>query len=204
MNLDNGERAEKIAYNFILNLDKEAILYGGMDSTKSDIYSPIYGWIEVKDLTTGARCGQFTESTKHLNSFSSKLIDNPTEENCKCFVREHYTNKKVTHICVVIGNEIKLITLEEFLEHFLFSLQSYGKGSGTRSCPKKDFKAILESSPLFYEKEGKIYCSDLTLYKTYFHLGDDKFYIGKNNEVRKCSKTKNQTWLVEVKNVKVN
>lgn len=36
MNLDNGERAEKIAYNFILNLDKEAILYGGMDSTKSE------------------------------------------------------------------------------------------------------------------------------------------------------------------------
>ena len=69
--------------------------------------------------------------------------------------------------------------------------------------PAADFRQKASLS-LFYEEEGKIYCSDLTLYKTYFHLGDDKFYIGKNNEVRKCSKTKNQTWLVEVKNVKVN
>jgi hypothetical protein len=204
MSLDRGERAEKISYDFILSLDKEAILYGGMDSTKADIYSPIYGWVEVKDLTKGARCGQFTENTKNLNSFAVKLIKNPNEENCKGFVKEHYTNKEVKYICVVINENPKLLSLSDFLNTYSFSLQNYKKNSGTRSCPKKDFERVLKENSSFYEKEGKIYSSDLKLYKTYFYIEDNKFYIGKNNEVRKCGKTKNLTWLIEVKNVKIN
>ena len=48
------------------------------------------------------------KNTKNLNSFAiGKLLKNPTEENCKGFVKEHYTNKEVKYICVVIKENSK-------------------------------------------------------------------------------------------------
>lgn len=88
--------SEDIAYKyFVEKYDNNAKLYGGMDSTVSDIYSFKYGWIEVKDLTHGARAGQFTDSTINENPYSKKLLKDNKEENCKNFVRYHYTQKKL-------------------------------------------------------------------------------------------------------------
>ena len=44
--------------------DDAAVLYGGYNANQSDVYSPRFNsFIEIKDLTNGARCGQFTDST---------------------------------------------------------------------------------------------------------------------------------------------
>lgn len=191
-------KSEEIAYKYILRFDKNAILYGGFDSVKSDIYSEIYGWIEVKDLTNGARCGQFTKSTLDKNPFSKILLIDSCEENCKDFVRYHYKNKNVNLFCVVNNKKVNLMTIEDFLNSFSFSLQSYKKRSGSSIPSKKYWNLILENKDN-YLKGNRLYTKEDGLKNTYFSISNIEFYINKNLEIRQRGKTKNETWLVEVK-----
>ena len=57
-------------------------------------------------------------------------------------------------------------------------------------------KAIFYSA--FIIKDNRVYCTNSNKLKTKFYIDDNEYYINKNSEVRKCSKTKNKTWLVEV------
>ena len=125
-------------------------------------------------------------STYFLNSFAVKLIKNPTEENCKGFVKEHYTNKEVKYICVVINETPKLLSLSDFLNTYSFSLQNYNKNSGTRSCPKKDFERALKENSSFYEKERKKNDTNIT----------SNFSYSNSNicSKQKCKKRKQLKW----------
>lgn len=192
------QNSEELAYQYILRLDPKAIYYGKFNSQSSDIYSEKYGWIEVKDLSHGARCGQFTEKTIQNYNTALKLLECPSEENCKNFVKENYLKKKVNYILEVIDNEITMYLLYDFINTHNFRLQVYNKKSGTSIVPKKDYNKVLNFSSDFIIKDNRVYCTNSNKLKTKLYIDDNEYYINKNSEVRKCSKTKNKTWLVEV------
>ena len=70
----NWEKSEKKAFEwFKNNYDNDAVYQGHNNSTISDIYSPLYNcYIEVKDITNSARCGQFTKSTISNNPYADR------------------------------------------------------------------------------------------------------------------------------------
>lgn len=88
---------EKEAFDWFRNhYDVNAKLQGGSNCHISDIFSPLYNcFIEVKYLDGNtARCGQFTENSIGNNPYSEKLLNYPSSENLKNFVKYHYNQKK--------------------------------------------------------------------------------------------------------------
>lgn len=108
--------------------------------------------------------------------------------------------KQVKYFLCYFNREFQLYTIEEFCNSFAFSIQCYCKKSGTRQVPKKDFKKVLDYSKYFYKAENdRLYCSDRNISGQKFDIEEDEFFVSKKtNEIRKCSKTKNKTYLVEV------
>lgn len=187
---------------FKLNYDKDAILTGGYDSTKSDIYSPQFNeYIEVKQLRPSARCGQFTNTTATYDVCKKVIEGQETEENAKEFVKLHYADKKVNKFIVVSDNDMSLETIEEFLNNHNFQWQTYAKKSGTSSVSKKYYSLILNNLPTEI-RNNRLYITDESLIGQYFWFEGIEFFISKTKttygEVRQCSKTKNKTWLVQV------
>ena len=188
------------------NIDNQAELYGAEDSTQPDIYSPLYeSYIEVKDITNGARCGQFTESTIKNNPYASNIYSGLiTPEICKQFVKFHYEQKNVSHFIIFNNNEISFFTLENLFDNFTFEVQTpYAKRSGTRQAPKKDISILLDmDSEFFLGKDGKVYCPNPNRWGKYVSVNDTfDYYISKQNngELRKRSNTQNLTWHLLIK-----
>ena len=103
----NWEKSEKKAFEwFKNNYDNDAVYQGHNNSTISDIYSPLYNcYIEVKDITNGARCGQFTKSTISNNPYAEAIyLGKNDEETCINFVKEHYRAKRVGAF-IIINNK---------------------------------------------------------------------------------------------------
>lgn len=187
------------------NIDNQAELYGAEDSTQPDIYSPLYeSYIEVKDITNGARCGQFTESTIKNNPYASDIYSGLiTPEICKQFVKFHYEQKNVSHFIIFNNNEISFFTLEDLFSNFIFEVQTpYAKRSGTRSAPKKDIPFLLNFDKSYILKDNKVYCTNNNYWGNYISLFNtfDYYIIKQNNgELRKRSNTQNLTWHLLIK-----
>lgn len=203
------KESEKKAYQwFKTNIDPNANLVGDSDSTVSDIYSPLYdAYIEVKDITNGARCGQFTESTIRDNPFAQAIYDgdlSPT--TCRKFVQYHYNKKNVAYFIVIDVNDISLHSFGDFFTKYIFEVQNpYKKQSGTREAPKKDFSILLDMDAEFFLAEnGRIYCPNPKRWGEYVSVIDTfDYYISKwpgiEGELRKRSSTKNMTWHLLIK-----
>ena len=184
------------------NYDAKAILYGNTDSTKSDIYSPLFNeYIEIKQLCPSARCGQFTSTTANYDLCKEVMNDKWTEENAKEFVRLHYNNKNVSNFLIVSENKISFEHIDDFLNNYHFKWQSYAKKSGTSSVSKKYYSLVLNNVPSEI-KNNRLYVTDNSLIGKYFWFDGIEFYVSKTKstygEIRQCSKTKNKTWLVVV------
>ena len=201
------KESETKAYKwFKQNIDPEAEAMGAEDSTVPDIYSPLYdSYIEVKDITNGARCGQFTESTIKNNPFSQAIYDgNLDADICSQFVQHHYFDKNVSHFIVIKNDDLIFLSWKEFFEQYRFEVQNpYAKRSGTRQAPKKDIDMLLELDCDFYlAEDGKVYCSDERRFGEYVSLNDPfDYFISKQNkgELRKRSTTQNMTWHLLIK-----
>lgn len=201
------KESEKKAYEwFKTNIDPNAEGTGGLDSTKPDIYSPLYdSYIEVKDIANGARCGQFTKSTIKDNPFAQAIYDGDYSPLiCKEFVQYHYSKKNVSHFIVVNGDEMTFHSWEEFFNTYLFEIQNpYPKRSGTGAAPKKDIPLLLDLDKEFVlEENGKVYCHNPSRWNTYISVEDPFDYfisIVNKGELRKRGKTKNMTWHLVIK-----
>ena len=151
--MNNWKNSEIKAYNwFKENIDSAAINCGKEDSTVGDIYSPLYeAYIEVKDITNGARCGQFTESTIKDNPFAQAIYNNDfTLETCRQFVEYHYNKKNVKYFIVINNDNLLFYNFTEFFAAYSFEVQNpYKKRSGTRSAPKKDIPTLLNKDTEF-------------------------------------------------------
>lgn len=197
----NWKLAEDSAYDwFQANIDPNAVQCGGENANTPDIYSPLYGsYVEVKDITNGARCGQFTEGTITNNPFSSDIYNgNYSAETCCNFVKYHYSQKNVTHFIIIDGDSLTLYDFDTFFENYTFDLQApYRKRSGTRQAPKKDIPHLLKINTNFVLSEnGRVYCTDPNRWGTYLITPMGDYFISKNNqgELRKQSNTFNMTW----------
>ena len=194
---------EKQAYEwFKNNYDNQAKFYGQSDSTKSDIFSPQFnGYIEIKQLCPFARCGQFTRTTALYPVCKDVINGIWNEDNAKEFVKLHYNKKQVIKFLIITENDYKLEDFNDFLNNYKFQWQHYAKKSGTRSTAKKYYNQILSLVPSEL-KNNKIYITDDNLIGKYFWIGNNEFFVSKTatnyKEIRQCSKTKNETWLVEV------
>ena len=205
--MENWKQSEERAYAwFKTYIDENAKLLGKENSTIGDIYSPKYStYIEVKDITNGARCGQFTESTIKNNPFAQAIYDgNCGLEICEQFVRYHYTNKQVTHFIIINGDDLSFYSFDDFFLKYNFEVQNpYTKRSGTRSAPKKDISLLLASDINFYlADDGKVYCPDRDKWGTYVSINNlFDYFISKTNqgELRKRSSTMNLTWHLLIK-----
>lgn len=205
--MKNWKTSEQKAYLwFRENIDPNAIDCGKEDSTVGDIYSPLYdAYIEVKDITGGARCGQFTESTIQDNPFAQAIYNGQfTPEICKKFVQYHYTKKRVTHFIVIDNNELSFHSFEDFFLKYTFEVQNpYKKRSGTRQAPKKDISILLDADAEFFlAEDGKVYCYNPSRWGKYASIIDTfDYYISKDNngELRKRSTTQNMTWHLLIK-----
>ena len=196
------EMSEELAYEwFKSTIDANAVLCGKENSYVGDIYSPLYNsYIEVKDITNKARCGQFTESVIARNPHAQAIYNGDySPETCKEFIRYHYNNKGISHFVVINNNIISFHTLEEFLNSYIFEVQQpYAKRSGTSKAPKKDIPILLSMDKEFILKEdGYVYCTNEERYGDYFTMITpfDYFISAKNHgELRKRATTKNLTW----------
>lgn len=192
---------------FKSNIDPDATEIGEENSVVSDIYSPLYdAYIEVKDISNGARCGQFTESTIKNNPYAQAIYNGCADSNiCRDFVKFHYNKKNVSYYIVVDGNDMKFYSAEEFFNSFNFEMQTpYAKRSGTRQAPKKDIPLLLElDSEFFVADDNKIYCSNENRKGEYFSLANpfDYFISKQSGELRKRSSTQNMTWHLLIKKI---
>ena len=191
---------------FRRHFDPTAELRGGYDSTEADIYSPkMLGYVEIKmiDSKHSARCGQFTVNTRFDNPAATAILNgNISQEKLQEFVRYHYNTKKVVGFIVGLNEQTYCyLTFEDFLRECIFSVQSYCKRSGTRSCPIKDQENILKICNDFVRQDNKIYCLNKDKWGEYFFYNGEEFFISLKNqgEIRKCSNTKNMTYHIEVK-----
>ena len=168
--------------------------------------NPLYdAYIEVKDITNGARCGQFTESTIKDNPFAQAIYDGTfTPTICRQFVQYHYTKKNVTHFIVVDGDELSFHSFNDFFAKYIFEVQNpYKKRSGTRQAPKKDISALLDiDAEFFLAEDGRVYCYNSNRWGKYVSVIDTfDYFISKTNkgELRKRSTTQNMTWHLLIK-----
>ena len=201
------KESEKKAYQwFKTNIDPDADPIGASDSTVSDIYSPLYdAYIEVKDITNGARCGQFTESTIQDNPFAQAIYNgeySPT--TCRKFVQYHYNKKNVAYFIVVDGDDISLHSFMEFFATYTFEVQNpYKKRSGTGKALKKHISTLLDMDAEFFLAEnGRVYCYNPKRWGEYVSVEKtDDYFISKDNkgELRKRGTTKNMTWHLLIK-----
>ena len=186
------------------NIDPQAIYKGGEDSTCSDIFSPKYNcYIEVKDITNGARCGQFTESTIRNNPFAADIYAGSEKMNVHCFIRHHYAKKNVRYFIIIDNENIAFYHLEEMFLRYKFSVQNpYAKRSGTRQAPKKDMNLLLKDAD-FELRDGRVYCTNNKRWGEYYSLIDTfDYFIGKSSgELRKRATTKNMTWHLLVEKI---
>ncbi|MDD7753587.1 MAG: hypothetical protein PUJ51_03630 [Clostridiales bacterium] len=205
--MNNWKVAEEQGYLwFKENIDPNAEACGGEDSTVGDIYSPLYdSYIEVKDITVGARCGQFTESTIKNNPFAQAIYDgNDDPKICREFVKYHYSKKNISHFIVINGKDLALYPYDDFFVKFNFEIQKpYEKRSGTRQAPKKDIPVLIAmDSEFILGQDSKVYCNNPNRWGDYFSMTDPfDYFISKNNqgELRKRSSTKNLTWHLLIK-----
>ena len=205
--VQNWKISEQKAFNwFKANIDPNATAIGGEISTFGDIYSPYYdSYIEVKDITGGARCGQFTESTIKDNPFAQAIYDGTYDSNtCRKFVQYHYSKKDVSHFIVIDGDDISFYLFGDFFNKFTFEVQNpYKKRSGTRQAPKKDIQLLLDMDSEFaLGPDDKVYCINSDRWGEYVSVVDTfDYFISKTNrgELRKRSSTQNMTWHLLIK-----
>lgn len=192
--------AEKECFEYIKTMYPDAILKGGYNSQQSDIYIPsINKYIEVKDLTSGCRLGQFVE--RKASDIERKIISGDyTQQDLILGVKQKYQNKQVIGFCVKEKNgSIRYFSLDSFLNVYgpQIKLQCYPKRSGSRSLPKKDIK-LFQKYPSFFwdDSQKKGFISDSSLWDTY---SDEKeiaeYYINKTGEIRKRGISKTFTYL---------
>lgn len=193
--------SENSAYEwFKKNIDPNATQYGGENANVPDIYSPLYeSFVEVKDITNGARCGQFTEGTISNNPFASAIYNgNCSADICCNFVKYHYSQKNVSHFIIIDNDYLTLYDFDTFFASHIFSLQApYCKRSGTRQAPKKDIPYLLnENASFVLSDNGRVYCTDTSQWGTYLITPMGDYFISKTNqgELRKQSNTFNMTW----------
>ena len=183
--------SENRAYQWFKDtIDSNAIAAGKSDSVLSDIYSPLYNaYIEIKDITNGARCGQFTEATIRNNPFAQAIYDGDySPEICKKFIQYHYTQKNVTHFIIINGNDMSFHSFDEFFTKYLFEVQNpYQKRSGTRQAPKKDIPILLNMDDDFtLEEDGRVYCKNSKRWGEYISAVElFDYFISKSNTVSK-------------------
>lgn len=187
------EITEVKALDFIkIAFDSAAYLVGGVDSTKSDIFSSKYDcYIEVKDLSRGdVRLGQYTDSTKHqIQLYLDKGLD--------AFVDYWYSQKNVEYFCLYTNTGFLLLSKQEFLRRFKdnFYLQTpYKKRSGSRKLTKS-LSCELRQKFNLSEQDGRTYCFDLKPH-TYFNFNGYRLFVNQNNEIRIISNTCNTTYHV--------
>jgi hypothetical protein len=205
--MNNWEKSEEKAYNwFKENIDPDAKALGREDSTIGDIYSPLYdSYVEVKDITNGARCGQFTEATIINNPYAQAIYNGDFNTTiCSEFVKYHYTKKSVTHFIIIEGENLSFYSFDDFFTSYSFEVQNpYKKRSGTRQAPKKDISILLEIDKDFILKDdGKVYCCNPNRWGEYVSVFDTfDYFISKTNEgeLRKRSTTQNMTWHLLIK-----
>lgn len=198
--------SEEKAYKwFKTNIDQNAEIIGGGNSTKADIYSPLYdAYVEVKDITNGARSGQFTESTIANNPFAQAIYNGKCDSLiCRDFVKYHYNKKNVAYFIIIDNDEISFYSFEDFFNTYTFEIQTpYKKRSGTRQAPKKDITTLLQLDEDFYlADDDKVYCNNIEKWGNYVSLMNTfDYFISKNNgELRKRSTTQNLTWHLLIK-----
>lgn len=196
--------SETKGYNWYKsNIDPLAVQKGMEDSTHSDIFSPKFNcYIEIKDITNGARCGQFTESTIGDNPYASEIYVNPAQADVCGFVRYHYEKKKVGYFIIIANDQLDFCSLSDFLQKYNFSIQKpYQKRSGTRVTPKKDISLLLQDED-FEMRADRVYCSNPNRWGNYYSLRNPSDYFINTNtgELRKRGTTNNMTWHIIVDN----
>lgn len=197
--------SEQLAFEWVKkNKDSQAKLFGGENSSVSDIYSPKLGWIEVKDLTHGAHCGQFTETTKDNNPYSETLMQNAVDKtDCEKWVRYHYAQKDVNYFITVVDGVINFYTTDEFIINHSFERVIRAKKSGSRHCAKSARSAILALNSKFVLEDNDLWCRDENRFGEYFVCDGKTYVISKHprclGRINQCGTTKNCTWLITVK-----
>lgn len=197
--------SEQKCYLYIKNIYKDAILQGGSNSCCSDIFIPsINKYIEIKDLTSGCRFGQFVEKT--ASKIEQKIISEKyTQQDLILGAKQHYKEKNVEGFCVKKKNgEIEYFSFDSFFYVYQdeIFLQSYYKRSGSRKLPKKDISILSNMYSSFYwdEEQKRGFISDSSLWNTYSNDNKDiaEYYINEKGEVRKRGKTKTFTYLYAI------
>jgi hypothetical protein len=207
--MTNWKKSEIKGFNwFKNNIDPNAKHLGKENSTCGDIFSPLYNtYIEVKDISQRARCGQFNEATIKNNPFAQRIYDGDfTPDACRKFVQYHYTKKNVTHFIVIDEDNLFFYNFEEFFTKYIFEVQTpYKKRSGTSPVPKKDIPALLQADKEFILGENnRVYCYNSNKWGSYVSINNlFDYFISKTNkgELRKRSSIQNMTWHLIIKSL---
>lgn len=198
---------ESMGLTFIQDhLDKNAILMGRSDSTKSDILLSDGSYVEVKQ--PHAQCGQFVADTAGENPYSAIFMSGTehSSEDCRNWVRQHYKNKNVSYF--LIGktyDDFRLYSFEEFFTQakVIFKLQNRsgtGKKSGSADLPQRDFQYIPEEWNAIIENK-KAYSDCAKARYDYIDsqgIARTMYVSPVGNRIKKLSNTNNATWIFQM------
>ena len=205
--------SEEKAYKwFKKNYDPNAIQLGGYDCTVSDIQSPLYGLIEVKEIV--AQCGQFVQSTINQNPISkiiaAKAVEDVTPDECRAWCRYHYIQRGVKYVIIVDGDNFELYPINDFFDKWNFAVTYRNKSSGSNALTKRYWDQIPKTLKVVDALNSRgtkcKFCPDRTLWgsnRKYPIIFPVKFYdgsirragINSKGIVSVLSETKNPTWI---------
>lgn len=209
-----GQDGENALFDYIKeNYDNNAELQGGMNSHDCDIFSPVLGIIEVKDLP--AQSGQFTVATAKDYNFSNEIMNafgkNPinnavVKDNNLCikWIRDYYVNtKKVNYFGVrEADGTIHLQTPDEYFSTHTFECVVRYKKSGSSSAAKWVDDCVPAEWGC-YREGSKLYAPNAnpgdSCVRQNTRKNDKVLWVNKSNEVRILSDTNNLTYIFNVK-----
>lgn len=207
-----GEKVEELGFIYFRDhYDPNAKHFGGSNCNVSDIISPIYGNVEVKDAR--AQCGEFTENKINDNKFNkyiaSKRREDVTAKEANDWCRNFYKEKGVNYFvaCDKKGN-FHLMTCDEFFDTHICTLQKREeKQNGSGSLPKIYYKYIpKEWDYQMINHEPTVL--DKSLWDTIHYFTDKKGQLcrmspttEKQGQIRKLGRTKSVTWAFSVESM---
>lgn len=204
-----GQAAEEQVFDYIKNnIDANAVLFGGMNSTSPDIVLGDGSIVEVKGLP--AQCGQFTIFTKNNYKFSDEIIaafedGGPDSELCKKWVENYYLNqKKVKYFGITSNEKVTFLPAEKFFEFCSFSCACRAKKSGSSTSTPKWVGKFLPQE-IKYTKEGKYLVTKDAKFYNASYLGQDTkgnqktIYIDNRGRIKVLSNTASKTYIFSVK-----